>query len=72
MQIAVRDQVIKVGAGGNVAWFSQRMDWYLETGGESVSLKDLRAAGVLEKRAGKWLLVQMHFSIGVAGQAAEY
>jgi len=72
MQMTVRDQVIKVGAGGNVAWFSQLMDWNLETGGEKMSLKDLRLTGVLEKRAGKWLFVQIHFSVGIAGQAAEY
>jgi len=72
MQMTVRDQIIKVGAGGNVAWFSQLMDWNLETGDEKVSLKGLRQTGVLEKRAGKWLFVQIHFSVGVAGQAAEY
>jgi SnoaL-like domain len=32
----------------------------------------LRATGVLEKRDGKWLLVQMHFSVGVQEQAVQY
>ena len=72
MQMSVRNQVIKVAAGGDVAWFSQVMDWNLEAGGKPVSLKGIRVTGVLEKRAGKWLIVQMHFSVGVAGQAAEY
>jgi uncharacterized protein (TIGR02246 family) len=72
MQMAVRDQVINVGPGGNVAWFSQLVDWDFKAGGEPVSLQGLRVTGVLERRAGKWLFVQMHFSVGVAGQAAEY
>jgi uncharacterized protein (TIGR02246 family) len=71
-RMAVRDQVIKVGACGNVAWFSQVMDWNLEAGGEPVSLKSIRETGVLEKHDGKWLFVQMHFSLGVSGQAAAY
>ncbi len=71
-QVSVRDQVIKVGASGTTAWYSQIMDWNLEAGGEMVSLEGMRASGVLEKRNGNWLTVQMHFSIGVAGQAAEY
>jgi len=71
-KVSVRDQVIKVGSGGMVAWFSQIMDWSLEAGGETVNLEGMRATGVLEKRNEKWLIVQMHFSVGVAGQAAEY
>lgn len=71
-QVSVRDQVIKVGSGGNAAWFSEIMDWSLDAGGEMVSLEGMRASGVLEKRDGKWIIVQMHFSVGVAGQAAEY
>ena len=71
-QVSVRDQVIKVASGGMVAWFSEIMDWNLEAGGEMVSLEGMRATGVLEKRNGKWIIVQMHFSVGVAGQAAEY
>ena len=72
MKIAVRDQVIKVSPAGDAAWFSEVMDWSIETGGQQVNLDGARATGVLEKRGGKWLVVQMHFSIGVAGQAAEY
>lgn len=71
-KVSVRDQVIKVGSGGAVAWYSQIMDWSLTAGGETVNLEGMRATGVLEKRNGKWLIVQMHFSVGVAGQAAEY
>jgi len=71
-QVGVRDQVIKVGSGGNTAWYSEIMDWSLDAGGEMISLEGMRATGILEKRDGKWTIVQMHFSVGVAGQAAEY
>jgi hypothetical protein len=72
IQMTMRDQVIKMGPGGNVAWFSQLMDWNLEANGEQASLEGIRVTGVLEKRDSKWLFVQMHFSVGVTGQAAEY
>ena len=72
MNMTIRDQVIKVSPAGDAAWFSELIDWSIETGGQKVNLNGARATGVLEKRAGKWLLVQMHFSVGVAGQAAEY
>jgi uncharacterized protein (TIGR02246 family) len=71
-QVEVRDQVIQLGAGGTTAWYSQRMDWSLVSGEETVQLEGMRATGVLEKREGRWVLVQMHFSVGVQGQAATY
>lgn len=72
IKMAMRDLVIHVGTGGNVAWFSGIMDWNLQVGDNPMSLKGLRFTGVMEKRAGKWLFVQMHYSVGVSGQAAEY
>jgi len=71
-QVTSREQVIHLGPSGDVAWFSELMDWSVETGGQQVNMQGLRATGVLEKRAGKWMFVQMHFSVGVAGHAAEY
>lgn len=71
-KISTRDQVIKVHSSGKVAWFSELMDWNMKAQGQQVDLKGLRLTGVLEKRNGKWVLVQMHFSVPVSGQAAEY
>ena len=70
--ISVRDQVIKISELGNVAWFSEVVDWDLLAQGEPVSLKGMRISGVLEKREGSWVIVQFHTSIPVAGQSAEY
>ena len=71
-KVSTRDQVITVHDSGQVAWFSEVMDWSTKTGGQQVDLKGLRLTGVLEKRDGNWKFVQLHFSAPVSGQAAEY
>ena len=71
-KITVKDQVIKVNKSGNTAWFSEIADWVLEAQGEQINLQGSRFTGVLEKRNGDWIIVQMHASIPVSGQAAPY
>jgi len=71
-EVVTRDQVVTVHPSGEVAWFSEVMDWHLTAGGEPVSLEGMRMTGVLEKRPGAWVFVQMHVSVPVAGQAVEY
>ncbi len=68
----VTDQRIGVAEDENAAWFTERFDLYAVTEGESVLLTDLRLSGVLEKRDGRWKIVQLHTSVPVAGQAAAY
>ena len=46
-----------------MAWFSCLLDDFGEWDGQPVGWKDCRWTGVLEKREGKWLLVQQHFSL---------
>ena len=70
--LTAKDQVIHVNSTGNTAWFSGLMDWYTTAMGNPVELNNARYTGVLEKRDGNWVLVQMHFSVPVQGQAAEY
>jgi ketosteroid isomerase-like protein len=70
--IATRDQVIRVHAGGEVAWFSQLWDLEVRTPGESAIVNGMRCTGVLEKRNGAWVFVQFHGSIPVAGQVVAY
>ena len=64
-KIKVRNQVIKVDADGNAAWFSEIWDWDLMFGGQPVQLPNQRLTGVLEKRAGNWVIVQFHNSVPV-------
>lgn len=71
-KISTRDQVIKVHSSGQVAWFSEIMDWSTETQGQQVDLKGVRCTGVLQKENGTWKFEQVHFSVPVSGQAAEY
>ena len=71
-KITVKDQVIKVSKHGNTAWFSEIVDWDLIAQEQPVSLEGSRFTGVLEKRNGKWVIVQFHASIPVSGQAAQY
>lgn len=71
-EVVTRDQVVTVNPTGDVAWVSEVMDWHLTAGGEPVALEGLRMTGVLEKRNGTWVFVQLHVSVPVAGQAVEY
>ena len=58
----VRDLRINFSRSGEVAWYSAILDDCGEWEGKQDCWKDTRWTGVLEKREGKWLIVQMHFS----------
>ena len=47
---------------GDVAWYHARLDDYNEWQGQPANWEDVRWTGVLEKRDGRWVIVQMHFS----------
>jgi len=70
---SVKEQVVKVHETGTVAWFSSVLNLRIvPADGDPIELEGVRATGVLEKRAGNWLIVQFHGSLPVAGQAVEY
>lgn len=58
----IRDLRINFSDGGDVAWYSCILDDCYEWDGEPGCWKDTRWTGVLEKREGSWVIVQMHFS----------
>jgi ketosteroid isomerase-like protein len=58
----IRDLRIDLSRSGDVAWFSAILDDYGESNGKPYAWMNTRWTGVLEKRQGKWLMVQMHFS----------
>ena len=72
-RFSVHDDVLTMHGSGEVAWFSAVVDADVTlVGGEHVAIKGVRITGVLEKRDGRWMVVQYHSSVPVAGQAFEY
>jgi ketosteroid isomerase-like protein len=59
---AIRDMRIDVSRSGDVAWWSAILDDFGEVDGRPYAWRNTRWTGVLEKREGKWVIVQMHFS----------
>ena len=59
----VRDLKIFVSRSGDAAWFSATLDDFGEWDGEVMGAKDIRWTGVLEKRDGRWVIVQSHGSL---------
>lgn len=55
---------------GDVAWYSAILDDCYEWDGHPGRWGNTRWTGVLEKRSGKWVIVQMHFSFA-AGAGAD-
>ncbi len=58
----VRDLAITFSPGADVAWFSALLEDCGTWEGKESCWKDTRWTGVLERRAGSWKIVQMHFS----------
>ena len=65
------DMRIGVSRSGDVAWWSCMLNDLAEWDGKPTGWKDTRWTGVLEKRDGKWLIVQMHFSFAADKIAAQ-
>ncbi len=56
------DMHINLSEDGTVAWYYCRLNDINEWNGQAASWENARWTGVLEKRKGKWRMVQMHFS----------
>jgi hypothetical protein len=59
---SIRDMRINISTSGSVAWYSAILDDFGEWNGKPTAWRNTRWTGVLEKRDGKWVIVQMHFS----------
>jgi len=62
VRFEVRDLRIILSRSGDVAWYHARLDDINEWKGQPANWEDVRWTGVLEKRDGRWVIVQMHFS----------
>ncbi len=58
----IRDMRVNISPSGDTAWWSCVLDDLCEWDGRPIGWKDTRWTGVLQKREGKWIIVQMHFS----------
>ncbi len=58
----IRDLKINLSDRGDVAWFYCILDDVNEWKGQPANWLNTRWTGVLEKRNGNWIIVQMHFS----------
>lgn len=67
----IRELRINLSNSGDVAWYSARMDDINEWKGQPANWIDIRWTGVLEKREGNWVIVQMHFSFPQVPKAEE-
>jgi len=65
------DLRIGVSRSGDAAWWSCMLDDLGEWDGKPTGWKDTRWTGIMEKRDGKWLVVQMHFSFASDKIAAQ-
>jgi hypothetical protein len=61
----IREMRINLSQSGTVAWYSCRLDDTNTWNGQPFSWDNVRWTGVLEKRDGRWVIVQMHFSYAV-------
>jgi ketosteroid isomerase-like protein len=59
----IKDLRVHLSRSGDVAWYSATLDDLGEWDGRPVGDRDIRWTGVLEKRGGRWVVVQMHGSV---------
>lgn len=72
INLSVRDKIVKMCRTGGLAWFYQKVNWYVESEGNKFTFDGIRTTGVLEKENDKWHIVQLHTSMPVKGQAVRY
>jgi len=63
IDFAVKQLRIRLSTSGDVAWYSCLLDDHGEWDGRKTGWDNVRWTGVLEKRAGHWVIMQMHFSL---------
>jgi uncharacterized protein (TIGR02246 family) len=66
---SVKLGAVAISAAGTVAWMAADAHWQVKINGQEMNYY-FRWTMVLEKRLGKWLIVQSHLSAPEASQAA--
>ena len=57
-----------MSAGGDMASYTQKLDFTFSVAGEPGEIKDVRNSGVIKKVDGEWKIIQIHWSMGVKEQ----
>lgn len=70
--ITLENVAIKISESGSVAWYSLFINLNVTFKGKISEWKGARSTGVLEKRKGKWLIVQFHNSMPQIERVADY
>ena len=55
-----------------MASYASVVDFSFTVGGENSTINNVRNSGTLKKIEGKWVISQVHWSLGLSGQAVEY
>ena len=61
----LKDLTVRISQSGDVAWFYCVLDDMNMWKGQPANWENARWTGVLEKRKGRWVIVQQHFSFAV-------
>jgi hypothetical protein len=67
-----RDLNINISSSGDMAAYTCIIDFSFTAGGEPSIIENVRYSGVIKKIDEVWKSTQVHWSIGLAGQAVEY
>ena len=67
-----RNLKVTINESGDMASYTSVVDFSFTVGGEEGSIKNIRYSGSIKKMNGVWKTTQVHWSIGLAGQAVEY
>lgn len=63
LEVHVRERHVR--QNGDVAWFTALVDLRATVGGQTLEIPGVRQTGVVERRDGRWRIVQGHMSLGV-------
>ena len=67
-----RNLNIVIGDDGNMASYTQIVDFTFSSDDQTLEVTNVRSSGVVKKYDGKWKISQIHWSLGVQGQVIEY
>ena len=78
-QLVIKDAVfasrnlnVFLSDDGSMASYTQIIDFTFSINGEPGEIKNVRNSGVIRKTDTMWKLIQIHWSVGLEGQAVEY